>query len=233
MLLDIAHHPLMALFVTIGSYLVAQRVQAKMNGNSALNPVVMAIFMVVIYLVVCDIPYNTYLTNATLINSLLGPATVALALPLYKQLDVIKRSALAIMSAVCVSAIVAAGLAYVLADMMGANEAIKLSIMPKSVTTPIAIGIAEKIGTEASLAVFFLFTTGIVGTLIVSALFKLFRVTDQRAIGLSLGVTCHGLGVARAFQYSEKAGVFAALGMSVMGVLCGIAIPIVVLMFLQ
>ncbi len=83
------------------------------------------------------------------------------------------------------------------------------------------------------MAVFFLFTTGIVGTLIVSALFKLFRVTDQRAIGLSLGVTCHGLGVARAFQYSEKAGVFAALGMSVMGVLCGIAIPIVVLMFLQ
>ena len=233
MLLDIAHHPLMALFVTIGSYLIAQRVQAKMNGNSFLNPVVMAIFMVVIYLVAFDIQYDTYLSNATLIHSLLGPATVALALPLYKQLDVIKRSALAIMSAVCVSAVVAAGLAYFLADIMGANEEIKLSIMPKSVTTPIAIGIAEKIGTQSSLAVFFLFTTGIVGTLIVSALFKAFRVTDERAIGLSLGVTCHGLGVARAFQYGEKAGVFAALGMSVMGVVCGIAIPIVVLMFLK
>ena len=192
-----------------------------------------AIALVVIYISALDIPYAEYLKNANLIHGLLGPATVALAIPLYNQLSLIKKSALGIVAAVLVASLVAAGVAYYMAVLMGATEDIQLSIIPKSATTAIAIGIAEKIGAQPSLAVFFVFTTGIIGSVIATMLFKLFRITDERAIGLSLGATCHGLGVARAFQYSEKAGVFSALGMSLMGIISGILLPILVVVLLQ
>ena len=230
---DILIHPLMALFVTLGSFLAAQWLQKKLGGHSLLNPVVIAIALVVIYISALDIPYAEYLENANLIHGLLGPATVALAIPLYNQLSLIKKSALGIVAAVLVASLVAAGVAYYMAVLMGATEDIQLSIIPKSATTAIAIGIAEKVGAQPSLAVFFVFTTGIIGSVIATMLFKLFRITDERAIGLSLGATCHGLGVARAFQYSEKAGVFSALGMSLMGIISGILLPILVVVLLQ
>lgn len=226
---DILYHPATAMIVTIGSFLAAQWFQKKMGGHPLLNPVVMAIFMVVIYLIATDIPYAEYLQNVNLIHALLGPATVALAIPLYHQFETIKRSAPALLCTVIACSIIAAGVAYYLAGMMGAGDDIRLAIMPKSTTTPIAIGIAEKINADTSLAVFFLFTTGIIGTLIATTLFKLVRIKDDKAIGLALGVTCHGLGVARALQHSEKAGAFAALGMSLMGIISGILIPVAVI----
>jgi len=230
---DIFVHPLTALFVTIGGFLAAQWVQKRLGGHSLLNPVAIAIVFVVIYIVVLDIPYEEYLHNANLIHGLLGPATVALAIPLYKQLALIKKSAVGIVGSVLVACIVAAGVAYYLANLMGATEDIQLSIIPKSVTTPIAIEIAEKIHTSPSLAVFFVFTTGIIGSVIATMIFKMFRIKDEKAIGLSLGATCHGLGVARAFQYSEKAGAFSALGMSLMGIISGVLLPILILTFIK
>lgn len=230
---EILTHPLMALFVTIGSFLAAQWFQKKMGGHSLLNPVVIAIILVVVYIVVLDIPYKDYLQNVNIIHALLGPATVALAIPLYSQLTLIKKSAIGIGVSVVISALVAAGVAYYMANLMGAGEDIQLAIIPKSATTPIAIGVAEKIGGDPSLAVFFVFTTGIIGSVIAGAVFRLFRITDDRAIGLSLGVTCHGLGVARAFQHSEKAGAFSALGMSLMGIVSGILLPVLVLSFFK
>lgn len=229
---EILVHPLTALFFTLGSFLVAQKIQKALGGHSLLNPVVMAIALVVIYIYALGIPYEEYLQNVNLIHGLLGPATVALALPLYKQLQQIKNSAFGIVGAVFISSLVAGGVAYFLADFMGAAENIQLSIIPKSATTPIAIGIAEKIGTEPALAVFFVFTTGIIGSLIATTVFNIFRIKDEVAIGLALGTTCHGLGVARALQYSEKAGAFAALGMSLMGIISGIILPILVINFL-
>lgn len=226
-------HPLMALFVTLGGFLAAQWLQKRLGGHSLLNPVVISIVLVVIYISVLGIPYAEYLKNANLIHGLLGPATVALAIPLYNQLGLIKKSAQGIVISVLVASVVAAGVAYYMAVFMGATEDIQLSIIPKSATTPIAIGIAEKIGGDPSLAVFFVFTTGIIGSVIAPLIFKLFRITDERAIGLSLGITCHGLGVARAFQHSDKAGTFSALGMSLMGIVSGVLLPILVLLFIR
>lgn len=225
-------HPLTALFVTMGSFLLAQWIQKRMNGHSLLNPVVLSIIIVVSFLIMFDIPYKQYLQNVHLINGLLGPATVALAIPLYHQLARIKKSLLPIGLSISVASLVAAGTGYFLAHKMGAATDIQLALIPKSATTPIAIEIAEKIGTDPSLAVFFVFTTGIIGSVIAGFIFKLVRITDEKAIGLALGVTCHGLGVARALQISEKAGAFAALGMSLMGIISGIVLPILVLWLL-
>jgi len=229
---EIFQHPLMALFITVGSFIAAQWFQKKMGGHSLLNPVMMAIIIVVIYIVFFNIAYNDYLYNVNLVHGLLGPATVALAIPLYSQLSMIKKSAFAIGVSVFIASLVAAGVAYYLAHLMGTSQDIQLSIIPKSATTAIAIGVAEKIRTEPSLAVFFVFTTGIIGSVIATMIFRFFKITNEKAIGLSLGATCHGLGVARAFQYSEQAGAFATLGMSLMGIISGIILPAVVLMFI-
>ncbi|MGV7234813.1 MAG: LrgB family protein [Nitrosomonadaceae bacterium] len=226
---DILSHPLMALFVTIGSFLAAQWFQKKMGGYSFLNPVVIAIVMIAIYIVILDIPYKEYLHDVNLIHGLLGPATVALALPLYHQLSLIKKSIVPISISVVSASLIAAGVAYYLTILMGSSEEIQLAIIPKSTTAAIAISIAEKISADPSLVVFFVFTTSIIGSLIATSIFRVFKITDERAIGLSLGATCHSLGVATAFQYSEKSGAFAVLGMSLMGIVSGILLPFLVL----
>ena len=225
---DILTQPSAALFVTIGSYLLAQWFQKKMGNHDLLSPVVVAILLVVTYIAAFGLSYEQYLEDVHVLYGLLGTATVALAVPLYKQLSLIKQSLFGIGAAVLVCSLVAAGVAYYIAHTMGASEELQLAIIPKSTTTAICIGIAEKIGAKPSLAVFFLFTTGIVGSLIAVPLLKLVRITDDRAIGLALGVTSHGLGLARAFQHSNRAGAFAALGLSLMGMVSGVVLPILV-----
>lgn len=230
---DIVMLPLASLFATIGSYSIALWAQKKLGGGSYLNPVIIAIVLMVIYLVYFDIPYTDYLEGVGFINTLLGTATVALAIPLYKQISSIRGSTTAIILAVLSACVIAAISSYFLADYMKASDDIKFSIIPKSVTVPIAIGISEKIGREPSLAVFFVFTTGIIGSLIAPFIFRLFKIHDERSIGLSLGATCHGLGLVRAFQYSQKAGAFSAIGMSLMGIISGIILPIFILNILM
>jgi len=228
----IVTHPLMSLIVTLGAYSLAIILQKKAGGHSLLNPVVIAIVMVVLFITISGIDYQTYMDGAGIIHFLLGPATVALAIPLYKQMQMIKKQVVAVTAAVLTACFISGFIAWIIAYQMGAGQDIELSIISKSVTTPIAIGIAEKIGTVSSLAVFFVFTTGILGTLFASLIFKLVRMDDDKAVGFSLGATCHGLGVAKAFQKSETAGVFSVLGMSLMGLVCGILMPFVVLFFL-
>ena len=225
-------HPLMMLMVTLGSFLLASHVQKKAGGHALLNPVVVSIILVVLYITLSGISYETYMQGANLIHFLLGPATVALAVPLYKQLQMIRAQSLALGCAVLTACIVSAFVAWALASAMQASQDIQLSIIPKSVTMPIAIGIAEKIGTVPSLAIFFVFTTGILGSLFATLIFQAVKIKDPKAIGFSLGATCHGLGVARAFQYSDIAGTFSVLGMSLMGIISGITMPLAALCFL-
>ncbi|NRB10038.1 MAG: LrgB family protein [Rickettsiaceae bacterium] len=221
--------PTTALFVTTGSYLIGNWFKEKIKGYNIVNPTIIAIFLVIIYINIFNIPYENYLKSANLIHGLIDIATVALAIPLYNKLVFIKKSILSIFSSVIIACLVASLVAYYLATLMGSSEAIKFAIIPKSTTTPIAINIAEQIKSDPSLVVFFVFTTGIVGALIAPIIFKLFAIEDHRAIGLSLGITSHGIGVAKAFQYSEKAGAFSALGMGLMGIISGIFLPLLVL----
>lgn len=232
MLNEIITHPLVAIFITIGSYVAAGWLQKNIKGGEHLSPPVLSIACVVGYVMAFDIPYEDYMQDVTVIHSFLGPVTVALAIPLYHKLPIIRRVLAPIAIAVGVSALVAAGVGYGLSDMMGAAQDLKLSIIPKSTTMPVAIGIAERIGTDTSLAVFFVFTTGILGTLIATFLFQLVRIKDKAAIGFALGVTCHALGVAKATQYGEKATAFAVLGLSIMGIVSGVVLPILVLSLL-
>ncbi len=224
-------HPLTSLFVTLAAYAGFGWLQNKAGGNSLLNPVVWAIICCVVFIQASGIGYETYMKGAAPIHFLLGPVTVALAVPLYRLLGMIRKDARAILIAILFACLFSAGSAVGLAIIMMASVDMQLAITSKSVTAPIAIEIAKKIGTPESLAVFFVFTTNIPWILLTGFIFKASRIKDERAQGLTLGTTCHGLGVARAFQISEQAGTYAVIGMSVMGIFSGVLLPFLILTF--
>jgi putative effector of murein hydrolase len=224
-------NPLSSLFVTLCAFYGFGLVQKKLGGHSMLNPVVWAIISCVVYIKVSGISYSEYMEGAGIIHFLLGPVTVALAVPLYRLLVMISKDTRAILLTITVACLLSAFSAFGIMVLMGAEQDMQLAVTSKSVTAPIAIGIAEKIGTPESLAVLFVFATNIPWLLFTGFIFKAIRVKDERAQGLALGTVCHGLGVARAFQISELCGTYSVIGMSLMGIISGILLPILILAF--
>ena len=222
-------HPLTSLLVTLGSFSGFSWLQKRAGGHAALNPVVWAIITCVCFIHFSGIGYETYMDGAAPVHFLLGPVTVALAVPLYRLIDIIRKDAPAILLAIGFACLFSAASAMGIAGMMMASEEMRLAIASKSVTAPIAIEIAEKIGTPSSLAVLFVFMTNIPWLLFTGFLFKALRVKDERTQGLALGTVCHGLGAARAFQIGETAGTYAVIGMSLMGIFSGLLLPFLIL----
>lgn len=223
--------PMTSLFVTLAGYSTFTWLQSKANGHSLLNPVVWAIIICVAFISLSGIDYETYMAGAAPIHLMLGPVTVALAVPIYRLWTTIKKDMAGILAAVFVCCFFAALSAMALAIWMEAERDIQLAILSKSVTAPIAIEMAKILETPEALAIFFVFTTGIPGSLLATYIFKIGCVKGDKAQGLALGTTCHGLGVARAFQMSESAGTYAIIGMSLMGIFSGLFIPALILLF--
>lgn len=218
--------PLLWLTATLLAYQLAFAIHLRAKASSLANPVVIAIAILVAILLVTDTPYQTYFDGAQFVHFLLGPATVALAIPLYQQMAKLKRNWVAFLSGAllgCATAIVTAmGIAW----LLGASPEIVLSLAPKSVTTPIAMGIAEKIGGLPSLTAVLVLITGIVGAIVAQNVLKWIRISDHSISGFALGVTSHGLGTARAFQISQEMGAFAGLAMGVSGAITAVVLPL-------
>ncbi len=219
------HHPLFGLFLTLAIFYICQQLQKRLGQSPFLSPLILTIIVITGILAANHIEYDLYMKGAQWLSLMIGPATVALAVPLYKQLPILKKNMLAIMIVIFVGALLAPITAIYLARSMHADLPIQTGLLTKSVTTPIAMGIAERLNLDAALAVFFIFVTGIVGSLLMPGILKLCKVTDDQLQGLVLGITCHVLGIARAMQISEQAGAFAALGMSLTGLCSAIIIP--------
>lgn len=228
---DILQNPLTSLLVTLCAFYAFGAVQKKFGGHSMLNPVVWAIVVCVCFVTFSGISYETYMEGAGIIHFLLGPVTVALAVPLYRLMGMISRDAKAILITILIACLLSAFSAFAVMAWMGAAQDMQLAVTSKSVTAPIAIEIAKKIGTPSSLAVLFVFSTNIPWILLTGFIFKGIRMKDERAQGLALGTVCHGLGVARAFQVSELCGTYSVIGMSLMGIISGILLPILILFF--
>jgi putative effector of murein hydrolase len=223
-----AFHTLLWFTVSIGAYLLGTYLQKISRNHSLISPPIVAIAVLIIILKVFDVEYVQYMLGGSIIGLILKLSTVALAIPLFKNKYLITRNALPIFIAIFISAALSALLAYYLSNYLNADKVIQLSIMTKSVTTPIALLVSDKIGAAPSLCIMFIFTTGILGGIFGLPILSLFKLKNDRATGLALGVICHGLGAARAFQKSEICGLFAMVGMSIMGVVSGIMIPLMV-----
>lgn len=221
----LAASPLLGLTLTLLAYQSAVAVSKHCNGHPLANPVLLAGTALVTLLGVTGTPYRLYFDGAQFVHFLLGPATVALAIPLHAQFARLKRMALPLLAALLAGSLTASISAVLIGSLLGASDATLLSLAPKSVTTPIAMGVAERIGGLPSLTAVLVILTGILGAVAAGGIYALFGIRNRAVQGFAMGIASHGIGTARAFQTSEQAGAFAALAMGLNGLLTAILLP--------
>ncbi|WP_343669730.1 LrgB family protein [Paraburkholderia heleia] len=222
----LAATPLLGLTVTLVAYLIAINIYARAKHNPLANPVLIAVALVVAALKITDTPYRTYFEGAQFVHFLLGPATVALALPLYRQWDKLKRGALPLLGGLVAGSLTAIVSAVGVAKLFGASHQTIASLAPKSVTTPIAMAVADKIGGIPSLTAVLVISTGVFGAVTARWILNVIRVREAEVRGFAIGVASHGIGTARAFQVSEEMGAFSGLGMGLNGVFTAFVVPV-------
>ncbi|HRL76673.1 MAG TPA: LrgB family protein [Candidatus Accumulibacter phosphatis] len=222
----LAASPLLGLTLTLLAYLGASAVHQRCGGHPLANPVLLAVAALVGLLWLTDTPWHTYFDGAQFVHFLLGPATVALAIPLHAQLPRLRRMALPLLLALLVGSLTAALSAVAIGALLGASRATLLSLAPKSVTTPIAMGIAERIGGLPSLTAVLVILTGVLGAILARYIYRALHIEDDAQRGFGLGIAAHGIGTARAFQESEQMGAFAALAMGLNGLLTAVLLPL-------
>jgi predicted murein hydrolase (TIGR00659 family) len=218
--------PLLWLTVTCVAYALADRLSAASGRNPLVNPVLIAIAIVSSLLVVTGTRYEDYFEGAQFVHFLLGPATVALALPLYRNRAIVRRAALPILLALVAGSVTAVVTAAAVAILMGVPGPALVALLPKSVTAAIAMGISRELGGDAALTASLVILTGILGAVMVTPLMNVLGVTDYRARGFAVGVAAHGIGTARAFQVSAVAGTFAGIALGLNGLLTSIIVPL-------
>lgn len=218
--------PLLGLTVTLLAYQGAYWLYKRANFHPLANPVLLAVAALVLLLQLTGTPYPTYFDGAQFVHFLLGPATVALAIPLYTQLPKLRAMAGPLLAALAVGSLTATVSAVAIGRLFGASEASLLSLAPKSVTTPIAMGIAERIGGLPSLTAVLVITTGILGAVSARFIYQALGIADHAVRGFAIGVASHGIGTARAFQVSEQAGAFSGLAMGLNALMTALLVPL-------
>lgn len=224
----LAASPLLWLTVTLAVYLAGQRLFQWSGGRALFHPVALAIALLVLLLLLTGTPYATYFSGAQFIHFLLGPATVALAIPLYSHWERVRRLFLPIVAGLLAGSLTAIFSAIGIAWLLDGSPRTLLSLAPKSVTTPVAMGIAEKIGGLPSVTAVLVILTGVVGAVAAPALLEGLRIRDDAVKGFAIGVAAHGIGTARAFQISSLAGAFAGLAIGLNALLTALLAPLIV-----
>ena len=217
--------PLAGLTVTLLAYQGAHALHRASGFHPLTNPVPIAVAVLVALLWASGTPYAAYFEGAQFVHFLLGPATVALAVPLYEQRAQVRRLWLPLTAGLLVGVPVAIGTALVVARLLGASRETLLSLAPKSVTTPVAMGIAERIGGLPSLTAALVIATGMLGAMIATPLLDALHLRDPAARGFAVGVAAHGIGTARAFQVGEENGAFAGLALGLAALLAALVVP--------
>ncbi|MET3892034.1 putative murein hydrolase (TIGR00659 family) [Bosea sp. OAE506] len=227
----LAADPLLWLTVTLAAYVVADRISARFDRHPLANPVLIAVAILAAILTATRTPFETYFQGAQFVHFLLGPATVALALPLHRHWPLVRKAVLPILAALFAGAFTAVVSAVGIAAAFGIPQPILASLAPKSVTAAIAMGIAREIGGEPSLTATLVIATGILGAVIVTPLMIALGFTDWRARGFAAGLAAHGIGTARAFQVHPVAGAFAAIAMGLNGLVTAALVPLILRLF--
>jgi len=225
------HHPLFGVGITLAAFQLAFAAYEKTRWVF-LQPVLVSMLLVVGILLLCGIDYAEYRISAQWLTLLLGPATVALAVPLYLNLRRIRELFGPIVITLLGAGVFATALGMALAWAFGADEMILMTLAPKSVTSPIAMLVAEQIGGVVALAAVFVMITGVLGAILGPELLRRFGVQHPAARGIALGLTAHAVGTAQALQESDECGAFAALAMSLMGVMTAVLLPLAVALLL-
>jgi predicted murein hydrolase (TIGR00659 family) len=223
----LARGPLLWLALTVVAYVLAEALSRRARRHAAANPVLVAVAILVAVLVLTGTPYDAYFEGAQFVHFLLGPATVALAVPLQRELGRARARAVPLTIALLAGSTTAIVTAVGVALLMGGSRATIVSLAPKSTTTPVAMGIAEKLGGLPSLTAALVILTGILGAVVGPAILRLVRVRDPSATGFAMGVASHGIGTARAFQLGQREGAFSGLAMGLNALVTSLLVPAV------
>ena len=223
----LAREPLAALTVTLLAWLAAQRIFLVSGRHPLANPVLLAVVFLASGLLATGIDYRTYFDGAQFVHFLLGPATVALAVPLYRQWPSVRRGLPAILLTVTGGGLAASCIGVGCALALGGPREVIASLAPRSVTTPVAMGIAERIGGLPSLTAAVVILSGITGAVLGPMVLDLARVRDPRARGLAMGTVAHGIGTARALSESATAGAFSGLAMGLNALVTALLLPLI------
>lgn len=223
----LASTPLFGLTATLVTYVIAQAVYERLDHAPWANPVLWSVIAIGTALLMTRTPYQTYFAGAQFIHVLLGPAVVALAWPIWERRSELRaRGGALLMAAICGGA-AAAGSAVAIGWAFGLPGDILRSLAPKSVTAPVAMGIAEQLGGIPALAAIFAVLTGIVGALSAKYLFDALAIRSRPVRGFALGTVSHGIGAARAIQVDADAGAYAGLALGLQVLLASLLIPLV------
>jgi predicted murein hydrolase (TIGR00659 family) len=220
--------PLLWLSLTLFAYALADRLSLAAGRNPLVNPVLIAVAALAALLWLTRTPYEVYFQGAQFVHFLLGPATVALAVPLHRNWPIVRRSLVPIVAALFAGAATAVASAVGVAWAFGAPFDVLASLAPKSVTAAIAMGISQELGGNPSLTATLVIATGILGAIMVSPLMDAMGLKDYRARGFAAGVASHGIGTARAFQVDPVAGTFAGIALGLNGLLTALIVPLLI-----
>ena len=218
--------PLLHLTVTVTLFVLARFLYRKMGHRAWLNPVLLTVLVLVALLTWTNTSYEVYFEGAQFVHFLLGPATVALAVPLYRQIALVKRYPAALIASIITGSIVAMVSAVAIAKLGDVSVQTLISMAPKSITTPVAMGISEQLGGLPSLTAVLVILTGILGAAMGPWLLEKLRVTNAVAQGLAMGVASHGIGTGRAVYMNDVAAAFAGLAMGLNALITAVLVPV-------
>ncbi|HLS43119.1 MAG TPA: LrgB family protein [Paenalcaligenes sp.] len=223
----LSESPLLWLSVTLCAYALALHIYRAAGSTPFLLPVLTAVIMIVAVLMVTDTPYPTYFEGAQFIHFLVGPATVALAIPLYGQTRQLRRHWKPILGALLIGTFVAMLSTALIAWALGGSDDMIISLIPKTATMPIAMALVDHFGGQPSLSAVSVAITGIVGTIMAGPILQVLGIKSPIARGFTMGLSAHAIGTARSIHIHETAGAFAALGMGLTGVTTAIMMPMI------
>lgn len=230
-MLQLTTSPIFGVLISLVAYIIGQWLNKK-TKISLLNPLFIAITLVIIFLITFSIPLDNYNNGGKIISFFLGPATVILAIPLYNKIDHLKKNAIPIIIGILFGSISGIITVLFLGRVLNLDEVIALSLVPKSVTTPIGIEISNQINGISSVTVTAIIITGILGAIFSPIILKLFKVKDKIAIGVAIGTSSHALGTTKAVELGETEGAMSSLSIGIAGIITVIIAPILIKLFL-
>jgi predicted murein hydrolase (TIGR00659 family) len=229
----LSQSPLLWLTVTLLTYAITDAISIRSHRHALANPVFHSMWIIGAFLLLTGTSYTTYFEGAQFVHFLLGPATVALAVPLYENRKAAAAAILPMLAALVVGSVTAIVSVVLLAEAAGLPRGVVLSLAPKSVTAGVAMGISESLHTDPSLTAVAVIITGIMGAMIVTPLMNRMAIRDFRARGFAVGIAAHGIGTARAFQVDAVAGVFAGIAMSLNALVTSLLVPLAVTLLVR
>ena len=219
---ELTQSPFFGITLTVVTYWLGMKIQKKVNFVLC-NGLIIAVLLLVGVLVALDIPYEDYYQGGSVINMFMGPATACMAVTVYAKIDLLRKNWLPVLAGCLAGVVASVGSVLAMCRLFGLDAAMTASLLPKSVTTPIATAVAEAHGGIVSITVAAVIFTGILGNLAAPYLIRLFRVKDPLAVGLGIGACSHAMGTAKALELGDTEGAMSGLAIGMCGILTALA----------